>query len=1764
MGDYPRQAMLQRKILRTVENFKKIGQANVTLEKVLGRLSILEDVWIAFQEGHLALLASTTEEERLETPYFTEEQFDSTEDAYLIAKDYLLEAKASLEPKVVSPLQCPSDKGFISTVRPSLDLTHLPHVPLPPFDGDFNNWETFRDRFKGLIIANRDLSDSTRMHYLVSSLTGPALEAIQHISVTSDNFSIAWATLTSRFESKRILIKTHLSNLIDLPHVKQESASELQALIDRANAAVSSLKKLDRSPEQIGEDMLVHLVTRKLDTITLEKWTAFSAEKPGISTFTELSNYIASRTKILNEVALNIVRGSDETTTSATSLHVATPIGPVPHTDPASNGSYSGCPLCHSRHYLSNCRSYLAEPQSKRREIIIRLKRCLNCLSRRHATTECTSKYSCRVCQQRHHSSLHHEADSRAMTSASSLPRTVTANHVSDQYTLGGESAVTSLRASTSHGSASRVLLATAWVRVRVPSGQEAIIRALLDQGSEATLVSENLVQTLRAKRIPRNVKVSAVGGVDVKDVRSVIAIQITPVTSNTPVLYTTALVLPSLTQYRAQSIPDPSSLPYLAGLPLADADPSTHHPVDIIIGADLFGDVILNGLRKGMHGQPIAQQSIFGWVISGPIPSRSDDLNPSHSLLSHNVTIRCTSPDTPIDTLEAELRRFWEVECIPRATPRLTASERQCEEHFRDTHSRTSDGRFQVRLPFKQDPPFDIGQSRPIAEKMYRSLGRKFQKNPELRREYSAFMSEYERLGHMERVNTGSSLPDRTIYIPHHPVLRPSSSTTHLRVVFNASALTSNGRSLNDFLLSGPKLQTDLPSVILRWRHHRYVYTADIAKMYRQILVDPRDTSFQRILWHDSPSQAPHEFSLRTVTYGMTCAPFLALRVLQQLAFVEGADFPLAIPILKDQIYVDDVLFGDDTLDTVRTLRDQLTGLLRRGKFELRKWASNSPTLLQDIDPTNHGLACSIDLAVDDSVKVLGVSWNPSRDQFIINIALPTVPPRTKRSILATIAKLYDPLGWVTPATITAKIFMQTLWRRHHQWDEPLSLDLVNQWETIYSGLSQLHDLSLARWTGLLSNAHTIELHGFSDASSYAYAAVVYLKVITHDGTAVISLLTGKSKVAPITPTSVPRLELSAAVLLAHLIEFVRPSLGSRSVSCYCWTDSSIVLAWLRDHPSRWKTFVAHRVHDIQCRVPDSEWRHVPTSCNPADCASRGLFGQELRDHPLWWTGPQWLRWPQHCWPSDPPAPTDVPLSEARSAAVHTCSQTSSWTLASRFSSWAKLIRITAYLFKFIHALHARKNTSSPISSNGRTVSVDECSEARIFWIKSIQREQFPTELEALTHGRSLSTKSSIMSLNPFIDSDGILRVGGRLHKAPIPIAQKHPILLASHSLVDLIISQAHLQTLHGGVQLTLSTLRREFWILSARSLVKRVIHRCVVCVRERAKVPEQLMGSLPAARVNSPLQCFSHCGVDYAGPVQVRASAGRGIKTRKAYIALFICLASRAIHLELVGDYSTPAFLNAFDRFCSRRGLPSDMYSDNGTTFAGANNELARAYRAALRDPNFQNKSAHDKISWHFIPPVAPHFGGLWEAGVRSVKHHLRRVLGDRMLSFEEFTTLLCRIEACLNSRPIAPLSDALDDCEPLTPGHFLIGTALTTSPEPSVLHLNENRLSRWQLVRHKIERFWRLWQSDYVNTLQQRSRWRQTRTPLELGQLVLIRHPTAPPCKWKLGRVTRLHPGSDGLTRVVTVRTAHSEFQRPIVQLCALPVSSSSTSN
>lgn len=443
----------------------------------------------------------------------------------------------------------------------------------------------------------------------------------------------------------------------------------------------------------------------------------------------------------------------------------------------------------------------------------------------------------------------------------------------------------------------------------------------------------------------------------------------------------------------------------------------------------------------------------------------------------------------------------------------------------------------------------------------------------------------------------------------------------------------------------------------------------------------------------------------------------------------------------------------------------------------------------------------------------------------------------------------------------------------------------------------------------------------------------------------------------------------------------------------------------------------------------------------------------------------------------------------------------------------------------------------------------------AREYWLKYVQSLCFSDDIDVLLRGKVLSKSSRIKSLDPYLDPQGLLRVGGRIQDSVLPFDCQHPIILGNHFVTRLLIANAHLRTLHGGSTLTLRLLFERFWIVRAKVLVKSVIAHCVPCTRSRGVLCSQRMANLPEPRVTRS-RPFQHVGVDYAGPVAVKSFGGRGFRAHKAYIAVFVCLSIRAIHLELVFDYTSNTFLAAFKRFCARRGQPTTLYSDNGTTFVGASRELGRSFGKLQQDPNLATFLLNDGIEWKFIPPSSPHFGGLWEAGVKSVKFHLHRIIGDHTLSGEEFATLLCQVEACLNFRPIAGFSDDPDDLSYLTPGHFLIGAPILAPPEHSVLNISEGRLSRWKLVQLLSERFWSLWSKEYLRTLQKRHKW-QTRCPnLSVGDIVLLQNDNLPPTKWDLGRVLECYPGHDGLVRVCSVKTAQTTLTRPIHKLCKLP--------
>ncbi|KAL6416564.1 hypothetical protein ACFW04_013921 [Cataglyphis niger] len=317
--------------------------------------------------------------------------------------------------------------------------------------------------------------------------------------------------------------------------------------------------------------------------------------------------------------------------------------------------------------------------------------------------------------------------------------------------------------------------------------------------------------------------------------------------------------------------------------------------------------------------------------------------------------------------------------------------------------------------------------------------------------------------------------------------------------------------------------------------------------------------------------------------------------------------------------------------------------------------------------------------------------------------------------------------------------------------------------------------------------------------------------------------------------------------------------------------------------------------------------------------------------------------------------------------------------------------------------------------------------------------------------------------------------------------------------------------------------------------------------------------MGDLPRLRV-TPARPFLRTGVDYAGPIQLRTTKGRGHRSYKAFIAVFVCLSTKAVHLEVVSDYSADAFLAALRRFTARRGLCRSLQSDCGTNFVGADAQLRAFFTASNpAQRRIADQLANDRIQWRFNPPSAPHFGGLWEAAVKSLKHHLRRVLGESTLTYEEMSTLLAQIEACMNSRPLQALSDDPDDLAALTPGHFLVGTALNALPEPCLVDAPIGRHSRWQLLQKMRDHFWDRWSREYLHSLFQRPKWWASNKEIRIGRLCLIRSDNTPPTRWPLARIIATQPGEDGQVRVVTVRTATSELTRPIVKIVLLPESS-----
>lgn len=1645
-----------------------------------------------------------------------------------------------------------SIKNNIVSADSNVDLEPL---KIPKFSGSYAQWKSFQDLFKSGVHFRSGLSNAQKLHYLKTSLSGEALRVVDHLAICDENYSVAWELLEEQYEDKLCIVNAHIDDFLGQAPITKATAQSIRKLQTMSSSILQALEALNVTER---DPWLINMTLKKLDNETQMLWSQQVMGR--LAKWGEFSKFLQGRYKSLETCASNQSKSQPSHDSKSTRAKCAV------------TNVNNLCKLCNKQeHKLYRCREFLKLPASSRVDTVHKLKICTNCLSESHSLNTCAYP-SCRHCSQKHnrllHDALANMSQDSGQVSQSDTPRppqSTPPNFRPNQASNSNfERNPVALKASyeqagsNSSASGSGVLLATAIVMIQDSDYNLQPCRALLDAGSQVNIMTTSLQQRLKLKSSPANFIVEGIGATPHKAKKHVHAYFQIQSDGENSLLSLDCLVMPAITGEQPIVTFDVSAINIPAHITLADPHWYRKGPIELLIGGQFFWSLVKGESIELGAGLPMLRESSLGWLIVGP----------HFSVFPQTMPITyATCGISTLESIDNSIKKFWEIEEVPQEDPpSLEAVE--VETLFQSTTCRTDSGRYMVHLPFKENVD-SLQSNRLSAVRQFYSLEARMNKTPELKAQYNEIIQEYLDLGIVEAVPY-DELKFKSYYFPHHCVVKESAVSTKIRVVFNASSKSPSGLSLNDVLKIGPVVQPSLVAILWRFRMHPVALTCDIVKMYLQTMVHPPHRDFQRFIWRKSSEDKLMDMRFRTVCFGVASSPYLATRALNQLASDEGEKYKSAAQVIKNNFYVDDCLVSAPTERDIFQICEELVGILKLAGMELSKFNSNARFLLSDTsDP---------DVPIDDhTTKTLGMIWSPKADTFRFKVNLDSENDTvTKRRILSVIARIFDPLGLLGPLNTSAKLIMQQTWRVALDWDAEISdeyLDessypLRNRWLLFVKELKTIESMRIPRWISNIQFPTHLELHGFSDASGVAYGAAVYVVSEDSSGNRSASLMTSKSKLCPfkngIRTLTIPKAELCAAVLVVKLVSSATASLDIHEVRF--WVDATIVLHQVYAPLAKRELFVKNRITEIlKLSVPE-QWRHVPGKDNPADLISRGTTSSQLIDCSLWWNGPGWLERSQEFWPQ----PFDPSCAIVKSGLISSHKDPNKEKggyldvceyLSMHFSKISKMKTILAKcmaISKFWVNLPKRNTRQRERLCLGP--SVEQIRKAEVMMIRWYQMLHLESCFAAIQNNSidSVTQLKSLRKLRPFIDSDGLLRVGGRLQLLNDGTDVKHPILLPKGTLANAIITEEHERMLHAGPMLLLSTIRQRYWPLNGRNATRWVVRNCVRCTRANPQIETQLMGSLPQHRI-SHIRAFKTVGVDFAGPLLIRKGVRRD-STDKAYVAVFVCMSVKAVHLELVSSLSTDAFLACLRRFIARRGIPSHIYSDNGRNFLGASSEIRRLFESDEFKERVSSNCTQLNIEWKFQPPKAPHHGGLWEAAVKSFKFHLKRIVGGVILNFEELTTILAQIEAVLNSRPLTPISENVEDLNVLTPGMFLIGESPCQLPEPNLTQENIGSLKRWRVLQKLTQDLSRRWKVEYLHTLQVRNKWSKVHKDIKCGDLVLIKDDLSPSTVWPMGRVIEVFPGLDGHIRVVMVKAVSGTYKRPISQIVKLPIESS----
>lgn len=1646
-----------------------------------------------------------------------------------------------------------SANGQQNVVKPKARSTiKLPKLELKKFYGNPKLWQSFWDSFSTAVDSNESLEDVEKFNYLKNLVEGAALSTISGLSLTSENYNNAIALLKQRFGNEQVIINSHMNALINMHSLtKTSDLKKLRKFYDEIEVQVRGLESLKVLSGEYGSMMTSILMSKLPDDLKLI--IGRKLESVGQWSLTEVMKVLRSELETRERCGLqNMTVGSERETNTPR----ITPTAAALMTTDQSKYSPS-CTYCKGKHTSKDCNVVTNIPA--RKKILRNEGRCFICLRKSHIARQCQSLNTCFRCSGKHHVSVCDNSGGK----------------------MNERNESTSTTAAMCVSSNNVVLLQTAQVDISGNCSEKKITANLIfDSGSQKSYICQRARNSVSLPAVKKQTMLINSFGKTSQEVQECDIVKFTLHSRcNDFQKEIDAFVVETIcSPLHYQNISGvKEKYNHLANLILADQRTTNETvDVDILIGSDHMWEFLTGETKRGERG-PIATKTEFGWVLSGPVEVKHAQTKLSSVNFVNTHVLRTSSAQMHVELeddnslLKEDIHKLWDLDSIG------IREKTSVLESFEENVS-IQDGRYKVKLPFKDNLEV-LPDNYNMSLVRLNSLMKRLKKDPEVMKEYDRVIQEQIAEGIVEPVAEGDNCSPGTVhYIPHQPVVRKESLSTKLRVVYDASAKASKSTpSLNECLNSGPPLSPLIIDILLRFRSFKYGIVSDIEKAFLQIAVDEAHRDYLRFLWvKDINAEDPEIIILRfaRVIFGVNASPFLLNATLQHHIMEYFSDNKDFAETLLNSLYVDDLSTGTNDIEEGYEIYKQSKQCLAQGGFNLRKWASNSGDLMKLIkedcesvrgsedqsttgsegiivEDTSYAKIMLGDLNVDMNKehKVLGMNWDCELDTFIFKlndiVELARSLPATKRNLIRIYSKLFDPLGILSPMFAELKMLFQELCAMKIEWDEPMPTDKERVWNRWLTDAEKLKFISVPRFIFAHVDSDVMSTHlvGFGDSSKKCYAAVVYLLVGTSSGYHV-SLVSSKTRLAPLSSMTIPRLELLAALILARLMSTVKKALESvlNIDETTCFSDSKTVLHWIHGGKEL-KQFCQNRVNEILSLTRREDWRHCPGRENPADIGSRGILPTELRDNSLWWSGPAWLRDSKGKWPTsmcEQYEPTEESPQEERKCKIETstllnstCNKVNLNNIiqCERFSDIHKLMRVTAYVKRFVRNVKNKIRREHNVVTS-MTVTPEELAESEQLWL---------LEIQSALPGSVSNYEELATQLGVFVAEGGVKRCMGRFGRSILPYETKHPALLPrNHHITRLYVEDAHRRVNHCGVKDTLNELRSRFWITRGRQFVKHILFSCYTCRKVMGQSYNKPKTSdLPDFRT-CEIMAFSKVGCDMAGPLYIKHELQE--PNKKVYICLFTCTASRAVHLEVVPDLTTEAFIRALDRFTSRRGLPQLIISDNATTFKAANKLLLKIFK----QDNVQKYLANKNITWKFILEKAPWWGGFYERLIGVVKRCLKKVLGNSCLNYEELVTVVTNVEATLNSRPLTYIySDEHE--EPLTPSHLLTGRRILSLPSvvenTNVEESTEDVVTKRMLYLDTlIKHFWNRWSKDYLLDLRafhNCGAGRQKSNNVSVGDFVLIHEQTTPRQNWRKGVVQGLITSTDGEIRAARVR-------------------------